>query len=352
METNDVKKDKVGFFERLKIAIFNLENYGMFLGESLTVAFKYFFLLMFVITLIISGVETYNFSRQVNKSYSYIENELPDFKYSDGIVEFENVIEAYDSDYDFRLFINTDENIDKEVINNYKNKIYDSGYGIIALRDKLICITADQEVEQDYIGLAREYDFNITNKADLVSRINSVSRNGIITIYFIASVIMLYIVNTITILSDIFLVAVFGWFASRICGVPFKVNPIFILSIYSLSLSVVLKTIYYCVLSLTGFVVQYFNIIYLLIAYVYMVAAILMIKYDLIKQKEEIQKIIEDQQRIEDELKAKKQKEEQEENKDDKENEDVENKNEKKDNDEKKSDTENNDDDELDGSEI
>ena len=37
------KEKKLGFFARLKKAIFELEDYGFFLGEKLTVAFKYFF---------------------------------------------------------------------------------------------------------------------------------------------------------------------------------------------------------------------------------------------------------------------------------------------------------------------
>ena len=141
----------------------------------------------------------------------------------------------------------------------------------------------------------------ISNKADLVSKINSISPNTIGVIYFISSSILLYIVNVLTVLSDICLVAVFGWVASRICGVAFKMTPMIALAIYSLSLSIVLKIIYYCVLSLTGFVVQYFDIIYLLIAYVYMIAAIFMVKYDLIKQTQELQKIIEVQKKVHEE---------------------------------------------------
>ena len=41
---------------------------------------------------------------------------------------------------------------------------------------------------------------------------------------------------------------------------------------------------------------------YLLIAYVYIIAAILMIKYDLIKQNQELQKIIEVQKQVKKEI--------------------------------------------------
>ena len=37
---------KIGFLDRIKIAIFKLEDYGMFLGERCSKAFKFFFLLI------------------------------------------------------------------------------------------------------------------------------------------------------------------------------------------------------------------------------------------------------------------------------------------------------------------
>ncbi len=295
-------KERVDFFKRLKLAIFKLEDYGYFLGERLSTAFKYFFLLIFIMTVIISAIETYNFSIQINKVYNYIENELPDFKYENGNLKCAEKVEAYDHDYKFYLFINTDENVLDENIEQYKQKIYDSEYGIIALKDKVIYLIGDNSAEVKYEDLVKEYNFNISNKSELVSKINSLSRGSLISIYFIASLIILYIINTLTTLSDICLIAIFGWVASRICGIGFKMAPVFALSIYSISLSIVLKCIYYVVLSLTGFVVQYFDIIYLLIAYVYMIAAIFMIKYDLMKQTEELKKIFEVQKKVHEEL--------------------------------------------------
>ena len=52
------------------------------------------------------------------------------------------------------------------------------------------------------------------------------------------------------------------------------------------------------VYGLTGFVINYFSVMYLLIAYVYIIAAILMIKYDLLKQRLELEKILEVQKKV------------------------------------------------------
>jgi len=42
----NLQNKKIGFFDRLKVAIFKLEDYGMFLGERISTAFKYFFILV------------------------------------------------------------------------------------------------------------------------------------------------------------------------------------------------------------------------------------------------------------------------------------------------------------------
>ena len=197
--------------------------------------------------------------------------------------------------------------------------------------------------EEWYYEKEDVYDFGISNKNDLIENMNEIGKGEIIILYFIAGFILLFITNTIIILSDVCLVAVFGWIASRLCGIAFKIAPMIILAIYSLTLSIVLKTIYTCELTLAGYVVQYFDIIYLLIAYVYMIAALFMIKYDIMKETQEIQQIIEIHKKIHQQL---------DEDDDDDYDEEKKPKDEKNNNDEKKPNEENNDDNELNGSEI
>ena len=57
---------KIGFFKRIKIAIFKLEDYGMFLGERTSVALNFFLILILLISLIISIVSSYNFYKMSN----------------------------------------------------------------------------------------------------------------------------------------------------------------------------------------------------------------------------------------------------------------------------------------------
>lgn len=298
---------KIGFFKRIKIAIFKLEDYGMFLGERTSVALNFFLILILLISLIISIVSSYNFYKMSNTAYSYIQNELPNFKYENNILKFEKNLEAYDYDYKFRLYINTDDNVSEDILKTYKENMYSDDLGLVLLKDKAIYIFDGDVIEQTYQELFSDQylgqlGINFTNKQELVNSIQNIGFGTVINVYFVANFISIFINNVITNLGYLFVVAIFGYIAARFCGVRFKMSPMISLSVYSLTLSIILSGIYLVIYMLTGFIIKYFDVMYLLIAYVYIIAAILMIKYDLIKQSEELQKIIEVQKQVKKEL--------------------------------------------------
>ena len=298
---------KIGFFKRIKIAIFKLEDYGMFLGERTSVALNFFLILILLISLIISIVSSYNFYKMSNTAYSYIQNELPNFKYENNILKFEKNLEAYDYDYKFRLYINTDDNVSEDILKTYKENMYSDDLGLVLLKDKAIYIFDGNVIEQTYQELfsdqyVGQLGINFTNKQELVNSIQNIGFGTVINVYFVANFISIFINNVITNLGYLFVVAIFGYIAARFCGVRFKMSPMISLSVYSLTLSIILSGIYLVIYMLTGFIIKYFDVMYLLIAYVYIIAAILMIKYDLIKQSEELQKIIEVQKQVKKEL--------------------------------------------------
>lgn len=95
------------------------------------------------------------------------------------------------------------------------------------------------------------------------------------------------------------IVSVIGLIISRLARIRLKYKPIYIMSIYALTLSIVLNCIYMVVNILTGFTIDYFSIVYDVLAYIYIVTAILIIKTDFIEQQQEILKIIEEQRKVE-----------------------------------------------------
>lgn len=99
-------------------------------------------------------------------------------------------------------------------------------------------------------------------------------------------------------IADILLISILGIIISRITRIKLKYKPIFIMSIYALTLPIILNCIYIIVNTLTGFTIDYFGIVYNVIAYIYIITAILIIKTDFIEQQRELIKIVQEQERI------------------------------------------------------
>jgi len=318
--TDANKSLKMNFFVRAKRAICNVERYGEFLLEKTSTAVKYFLILILIVTLVLTIVSTYQFSKIANKAINYVRNDLPDFTYENGKVMFANSAEGYDKEVDFYDIINTDSELSDGVKEEYKNKVKDYSSAIILLQDEVIVFENGKFIENSYEEIEEMYNLNIKNKTDLVQTIDSIGIAGINSTYFIAAFISLYISNLLTFISDILMVCVFGYLVGRLSGVPLTLEKTLVLSFYSLTLSIILSTIYIVVYSLTGFVIEYFSWMYLLVAYIYIIASILIIKSDLIKQQMELQKIYKVEAEVKKELQEQKDKEEPEEkNEEDKE---------------------------------
>ena len=313
--TDTNKSKKITFFSRNKRSIFNVESYGEFLLEKTSVAIKYFLLLVLIISLVLAAVSTYHFGKIVEKGYSYIKNELPDFTYENEKVKFTNSVEGYDKDIDLYSIINTDSEISDGVKDSYKEKVKDYSHAIIFLQDKILILENGQFLEYSYSQIENSYNVDIKNKEDLIQVLDTIGMSGINVTYFVVATLSLYIANIITYISDILMICIFGYLTGKIVGLPLNIGKTLILSIYSLTLSILLSTIYSVVYSLTGFVIEYFNIMYLLIAYIYIVAAILIIKSDLIKQHMELQKIYKVEAQVKKELEEQREKDKDEEDK-------------------------------------
>lgn len=293
------KLQKMNFFKRLKIAIFHLERYGEFLLEKWQVAFIYFIILVFIMSVATAGSQIYNICKMIPKGISYIENELPDFKYEDNTLKFDRPVEAYDEDFNFRLFIDTSEEQSKSV-EQYKDKFREDDSGILLFNDRAFFVV-------DYgISGMRPTEFKYSDYEDYISKLNikdkASLREYIDVVYvpfaifsvFLEIVLINFIGFFVITLLMLLATIAFGYVASFMCGIRMKYKPMFVLAVYSSSLSILLCSVYYVINTITGFTMNHYDLVYSLISYVYMIAAILMIKYDLIKQGEVLVQMVND----------------------------------------------------------
>ena len=151
------------------------------------------------------------------------------------------------------------------------------------------------ERSYSYENISQRYDLSGINKKSVLNYMNN---KWLYVIVFAIGFIYFYFSYLLSIFMDILLLSLIGFLISRIINVRFKYSVIFKMSVYSLTLSILLYLIYIVINTFTGFTVKYFEIAYNIIGYIYLITAMLMIKSDLIKQQMEVAKIVEEQKKI------------------------------------------------------
>lgn len=291
---------KIDFFSRIKIAVAKLENYSMFLEEKTSIAIKYFFLIVLFLSVIMGIVETYSIMQMVGKGYQYMQDEMPDFSYENEILQFSENVNAYDEEFDFYMIADTSEDLSEEKMKEYRDEI--KSVGVILLKDKAIYKSGLQEVEYKYSDFVESYGLDTFDKARLLQEIDSIGMFGIAITIFLLIVVGVYIIQLISIFMDWIVMTIFAIIAARIFRIIMPFKAAFNISIYALTLSIILSMLYNIAYYVAGFYTEYFRLVYLLISYVYVVAAILMMKSDLLKQQVEVGKIVEVQKKVHEEM--------------------------------------------------
>jgi signal transduction histidine kinase len=143
-----------------------------------------------------------------------------------------------------------------------------------------------------YSDISKEYEEVLSSKETLTKYLDMYPIRNMVMTIVVLNIFMGYFANVLSILLDIVIISMIGFIVSRFARVLLNYRAVFILAVYSMTLPIFVTLIYAIINTLTGFKIMYFNLMYELIGCVYIVAAIYMIKFDLIKQNEELEKII------------------------------------------------------------
>lgn len=298
------KIKKVGFLKRLKMALFELENYIQFISEKTGKALLFSLKLAIIVSLIVAVTNVVFIYAKYNSIDNYLNTIVPDFVYENSELKINDEDLKSDEKKESAIIL-------QQVTANFKDVLSDS-----------------------------------YSKNDLLSYVQNNQRNitiiGAVTIFIESILDILILWITIA-----FLTSFIGWIVLRFLKIKMKYSKLYALSIYASTLSVILTIIYNMLNNLAGIYIDIFDYLTMLISYIYITAVIYMIRSDLVKQQIELIKIATVQAQVKEQL-EREQKEKQEEKK-------QEDNEEKKDNKNKKDDESEKDDvcdDEPDGSEI
>lgn len=308
---------KKNFFKKVWYSIDKIDKYSELSAEGFGSAIKYLAILILILAIILSGLTIFQTTKTVGEVAQYIEDNAPELTYSEGTlsVDSESVINE-DAEEFGKIIIDT-KTEDEEQINQYIEQANDSDNAIILLKDRLML--KEQGIQgmttYNYSDLLSELGVTEFNKQDLVNYLRS---SNMMTIYlnlFIALCMNSFIIYFINTLFNILVISLFGYLATVILKLRIRYVAIFNMAVYAITLPTILNILYIIINSLFGYIINYFDIMYILVASIYMIAAIFILKAEFNKKQGEVQKIIEVEKQVKEEMEEEKQKEQDEEDK-------------------------------------
>lgn len=315
-------EEKLTFWKKLKISITDFERYQDLAAERVIKTIIYISTILLIFSLVVAGTYTYKISATISDISNYIKENIETITFKNNKLNIipksqEESIIIDNEDIGVMVIINT--NLEEEQqINEAINEISLTDNGILMLKDKILIKheLLKEPYESYYKDIAEQYNINKIDKEEALALLSFdtikpilATTFGILFIYFF---IIIYVPTT---LIDAIILSVFGYIVSSISRIRLKYSAIYNMAVYSLTLPIVLNLVYFIVNSFTGFTIKYFEIMYTTVATIYIAAAILMIRSDVIKKQMELTKIIEEQDRVRAELQRREEEQRQQEEK-------------------------------------
>lgn len=264
------KTKKIGFFKRLKMAIFELENYIQFISEKSGKAIFYSLKLVIILSFIIVAANAIFVYAKYNNPTNYLDNIVPNFVYQDSKLE-----------------------IDKNDLTTDEKK------------------STAEVMKQLSPSIKEIFSGQTYSKTDLMQYVQENERNIVIigvAVVFIEGIFDLFIFWIMIAILTSFI----GWIVLKFLRIKMKYSRLYALSTYASTLSIILTVIYTMLNTFFGVYIDVFDYLSMLISYIYITAVIYMIKSDLIKQQLELIRIATVQAQVKEQLDKEKEKEEEE----------------------------------------
>lgn len=306
-EQEQDKELKKGFFKKIWYSIDKIEKYSELSAEGFGRAIKYLAILVMILALISSALTVYRTSLEVKNIAQYIDEKTPELTYSNEQLTVDSQTPIIDENENFGKVI-IDTNADSEqTINQYINEVQNDENAIIILKDKLILkeIGLQGTTNYNYKDLFGEMGITEFNKQDLVEYL---SGSNMISLYLNLLLVLFIYAFTIYLINTLFyviVISIFGYLTTIILRLKIRYVAVFNMAVYAVTLPTILNMIYIAINAFFNYTINYFEVMYVLVASIYMIAAIFILKSEFNKKQGEIQKIIEVEKEVKEEIKQK-----------------------------------------------
>lgn len=285
--------EEKNFFKKVWTSIKDFEGYEEFAAGKLSKAIKYIAIMTAIFVITIAIAYTYKIYTSLEEIKNYINEHVEEIALKSGELEVKTdkdiVIEDEKSIIP-RIIVNTAEEVNEE---EYIQKIKAYKAGILFLKEKVVIASSvlneEQEIYYSTISMT-----NIEGKDAFLNMISIENLLPICAILFIYLFFGYFLSNII----DAVILGILGNLFARLLKIKLKYKATLNISIYALTLPIILNLIYIIINTFIGFEIQHFQWMYTSISYIYVVVAILMIKTEIMQKRIEMMKIREIQKQV------------------------------------------------------
>lgn len=316
MSEEKEEKMKIGFFHKVWNSITKIEKYPDMAAEGLGRAFSYICKVVAILAIVLCLGTMYQTYQILQEGIEYLKNEFPEFSYKEGILDVsteKRFTISEDDSYVGRTIIDTKVE-SEETINQYISEVNKAGSGMIVLKDKVILKNGAVAgtINYNYRELLEQMGINEFTKESVINYANSSQITTLYVSVFITIFIYSFIMYLLTTLSNAVFLSVFGYLTTWIARIKMRFLAVFNMSIYALTLSIFLNMLYIGVNIFIDFKMEYFQVMYVSVAAIYLVAAIFLLKTEFVKKQMELMKLAEAQAIVRKEMEEKEEQEKQE----------------------------------------
>ena len=207
---------------------------------------------------------------------------------SDGFDEEYNVFFIMDTSKDFKEVKDVTDFADKEYGNNY----LDADVSILSYKTEMFVNYYGTQMLINYNDVLTEQNITEFELKELIKDVEDFGLNNINIVYYLYFTVFEFIALFTSLLLDAIMLAIFASIAAlMICRVDLKFKQGLVMACHVMTLPIVITLIYNLANILTGFYMEYFSYMILIIEYIYVVAVIFMLKSDKQKMEEELAKV-------------------------------------------------------------
>ena len=309
MEEEKIEKEeqneeiiKTNFFKRLWYSISKIEKYPDMAAEGFKRALGYLVKIVMILTLVISAGMIYQTHILVQKGVNYLNNEFPEFTYKDGILSVASETELKINQEKLpigEVIVDTNTD-DEQKVNQYINEVTENEEGVVVLKDKIIVKNSSVvgTINYSYKDTFEQMGITEFNKQDVINYANGSGMFKLYASLFLTIFVYSFIMYFLTTISNVVLLSIFGFITTLLAKIRMRYVAIFNMSVYAITLSVILNMLYIGINVFVPFSMEYFQVMYVAVAAIYLVAAILILKSDFIKKQAELMKIAEAEELI------------------------------------------------------